>query len=133
MTVQRFVALALPKNASQPPVYPIPTIPIEPARQAAVAEKFQVKTDGNILALCPGAEYGPAKRWPAEHFAELARKKIADGWQVWLFGSEKDRTVTEEINQIAADHASILPAARSWTRRSICCRWPPRWSATIPA
>jgi heptosyltransferase-2 len=101
MTVQRFVALALPKNASQPPVYPIPVIPIEPARQAAVAEKFQVKTDGNILALCPGAEYGPAKRWPSEHFAELARKKIADGWQVWLFGSEKDRVVTEEINQKA--------------------------------
>jgi heptosyltransferase-2 len=101
MTVQRFVALALPKNASQPPDYPVPAIPIEPVRQAAAAAKFQVKTGGNILALCSGAEFGPAKRWPAEHFAELARKKIEDGWQVWLFGSEKDRTVTAEINQKA--------------------------------
>ncbi|MEC4748384.1 lipopolysaccharide heptosyltransferase II [Methylomicrobium sp. Wu6] len=99
MTVQRFVALGLPKNAGQPPAYPIPSIPTDPARQAAVVEKFQIKAGGNILALCPGAEYGPAKRWPTEHFAELARKKIADGWQVWLFGSEKDRAVTEEINQ----------------------------------
>lgn len=99
MTVQRFMALAMPKNASLPPDYPIPAIPIDPARQAAAAEKFQVKTGGNILALCPGAEYGPAKRWPSGHFAELARKKIADGWQVWLFGSEKDRAVAEEINQ----------------------------------
>jgi heptosyltransferase-2 len=99
MTVQRFVALAFPNDAPQPPAYPIPVIPQDPARQAAVAEKFQVKTGGRILALCPGAEYGPAKRWPAGHFAALARKKIADGWQVWLFGSEKDRGVTEEINQ----------------------------------
>jgi len=99
MTVQRFVALALPKNAAQPPVYPTPSIPIDPERQAAVIEVFQIQTGANILALCPGAEYGPAKRWPSGHFAELARKKIAEGWQVWLFGSEKDRAVTGEINQ----------------------------------
>jgi heptosyltransferase-2 len=101
MTVQRFVALALPKNAAQPPVCPVPAIPTDPARQKAAAEKFRVETGGNILALCPGAEYGPAKRWPAKHFAELARRKIADGWQVWLFGSEKDREVTAEINRMA--------------------------------
>ncbi|MGJ0486202.1 MAG: lipopolysaccharide heptosyltransferase II [Methylomicrobium sp.] len=101
MTVQRFVALALPKNASQPPDYPIPAIPLDPARQMAVVEKFQVETGVNILALCPGAEYGPAKRWPSGHFAELARTKIADGWQVWLFGSEKDKAVAAEINQMA--------------------------------
>jgi len=99
MTVQRFVALALPKHAAQPPACPAPSIPIDPARQAAVIETFQIQTGGNILALCPGAEYGPAKRWPTEHFAELARQKIADGWQVWLFGSEKDRAVTGEIKQ----------------------------------
>lgn len=99
MTVQRFVALALPKSAAQPPAYPIPVIPLDPARLAAAAEKFHLQTGGNILALCPGAEYGPAKRWPTDHFAELARTKIADGWQVWLFGSEKESVVAEEINQ----------------------------------
>ncbi|WP_374090914.1 lipopolysaccharide heptosyltransferase II [Methylomicrobium lacus] len=101
MTVQRFVALASPKNAEQPPAYPIPTLPIDPAQQAAVTETFQIQAGGNILALCPGAEYGPAKRWPSGHFAELARRKLAEGWQVWLFGSEKDRAVTGDINQKA--------------------------------
>lgn len=105
MTVQRFVALALPKGAPQPPDCPVPAIPLDPARQAAVAEKFRISTGGNILALCPGAEYGPAKRWPSGHFAELAREKLGGGWQVWLFGSEKDRPVTEEINRLAGGHS----------------------------
>jgi heptosyltransferase-2 len=52
----------------------------------------------NILALCPGAEYGPAKRWPASYYAEVARHKIAQGWQVWLFGSDKDKAAAEQIN-----------------------------------
>jgi heptosyltransferase-2 len=101
MTVQRFVALALPNGALQPPDCPVPAIPLDPARQAAVAERFGIKPGGNILALCPGAEYGPAKRWPAGHFAELAREKLGAGWQVWLFGSEKDKEVTAEINRMA--------------------------------
>ncbi|WP_394813077.1 lipopolysaccharide heptosyltransferase II [Methylobacter psychrophilus] len=51
-----------------------------------------------ILALCPGAEYGAAKRWPASYYAQVARQKIAEGWQVWLFGSDKDSAAAEQIN-----------------------------------
>ena len=54
-----------------------------------------------MLALCPGAEYGAAKRWPAECFGELARIRHADGWEVWLFGSEQDRSVCAEVNVAA--------------------------------
>jgi heptosyltransferase-2 len=50
-----------------------------------------------VAAFCPGAEYGPSKRWPARHFAALARKLAALGYAVWLFGSEKDRAIGEEI------------------------------------
>jgi heptosyltransferase II len=53
-----------------------------------------------VLGLCPGAEYGPAKRWPVEYFAELAQKKLSEGWEVWLFGSERDVPVTHAIDKL---------------------------------
>src|SRR3989441_12770113 len=50
-----------------------------------------------IAAFCPGAEYGPSKRWPARHFAALARRLAALGYAVWLFGSERDRAIGEGV------------------------------------
>ncbi|MBI2315656.1 MAG: lipopolysaccharide heptosyltransferase II, partial [Betaproteobacteria bacterium] len=50
-----------------------------------------------VAVLCPGAEYGPAKRWPAAHFAGLARALAGRGFSVWIIGSEADRAVGEEI------------------------------------
>ena len=98
MTVQRFVALALPKEAEFPDQFPIPILAIEKDKQEAVARQFKISLSDKILALCPGAEYGPAKRWPVSHYVEIAQEKIAQGWQVWLFGSEKDVAVAEKIN-----------------------------------
>ncbi|MGZ5001504.1 MAG: lipopolysaccharide heptosyltransferase II [Methylomonas sp.] len=99
MTVQRFVALGLPVDALTPPPCPKPALAISKDRQQAVIDKFKLMTAAPILALCPGAEYGPAKRWPIKHYAEVAKRKLDQGWQVWLFGSEKDKTDSEQINQ----------------------------------
>jgi heptosyltransferase II len=101
MTVQRFVALGLPDSVLMPPEYPVPAIFIDQNKQNAVAEKFTITRSDKILALCPGAEYGAAKRWPASYYAEVARHKIAQGWQVWLFGSDKDKEPAEQINREA--------------------------------
>ncbi len=96
MTVQRFVALASEKQALD---YPIPKLVIDKQKQKIVRDKFNLQITDKILALCPGAEYGPAKRWPADYYAQIAKEKIQQGWQVWLFGSAKDVEVAEQINQ----------------------------------
>jgi heptosyltransferase-2 len=101
MTVQRFVALGLPADTSMPPECPKPALTISKDRQQAVIDKFKLTPAPEILALCPGAEYGPAKRWPIEHYAEVAKHKLDQGWQVWLFGSEKDKADSEQINKAA--------------------------------
>ena len=48
--------------------------------------------------LVPGAEYGPAKRWPTSHFATLAQTLAQrTGRAVVLLGSSKDAPVCDEI------------------------------------
>jgi len=103
MTVQRFVALALPATEKQVPDCPTPTLEIDKNNKQQVAEKFNLDLSNRVLALCPGAEYGPAKQWPATHYAELAKDKLTEGWNVWIFGSDKDKAIAEQINQLAGN------------------------------
>jgi heptosyltransferase II len=50
------------------------------------------------IALCPGAEYGPAKRWLPERFAETAAAISAQSNAHWvLFGTERDAPIGEII------------------------------------
>lgn len=104
MTVQRFVALGVEEHELADFQCPLPKLQINPQQLAATCAKFSLASrPKKILGLCPGAEYGPAKCWPAEHFAAVARNKMQAGWDVWLFGSAKDWVVAEEINRATGD------------------------------
>ena len=96
--VDRYTALAHPTQADFNEHSDNPRFTISPESRAAALAKYGLNTDKPVLAFCPGAEYGPAKRWPVRHFAELGRRYLAEGWQVWLFGSQKDFDIAEEIN-----------------------------------
>jgi heptosyltransferase II len=57
------------------------------------------------LGLCPGAEYGPAKRWLPERFAEVAAKISAQSSAQWiLFGTKNDAAVGNQIAAAIGDH-----------------------------
>jgi heptosyltransferase-2 len=99
-TVQRFVALAAPSTINSLPICPTPVFKIKPDRQQQLIQQYHLPENQKILALCAGAEYGEAKRWPVSHYAQVARDKLNNGWQVWLFGSAKDQAVANEINQL---------------------------------
>ncbi|MDH5750904.1 MAG: lipopolysaccharide heptosyltransferase II [Deltaproteobacteria bacterium] len=49
------------------------------------------------VVLAPGAEYGPAKQWPDEHYRETARALADAGWPVVVAGLAKDRELGAEI------------------------------------
>ncbi len=100
-TVERFVCLGLEKNQSLPEILPNPQLISAPAAPLEVLSRLGIKlTKNKILGLCPGAEYGEAKRWPVEYYVEIANEVLNNGWQVWLFGSDKDMPITKQINQL---------------------------------
>jgi len=59
---------------------------------------------GLVVAICPGAEYGPAKRWPVENFVAVARHFIATRKaKIVLLGAKGDQSVAEEfVRQLPA-------------------------------
>ena len=98
----RFAALALPAGTSLPASLPHPALDSTTAQQQLLLARLGIDTSKPAVAFCPGAEYGPAKRWPERHFATLARLLAARGCAIWLVGSPKDHAVAETIAQGAA-------------------------------
>lgn len=115
MTVQRFVALAHDQGSRELPQIMPPHLLVNPDNAQAAMTKLglQQEPSASLLALCPGAEYGEAKRWPAEYYAELARQHVQKGGRVWLFGSDKDLPVCNEIAAIAGEGCHNLAGQTS--------------------
>lgn len=115
MTVQRFVALGRDKSAPAPPAreLPIPALHSNSEQTAATMTTLGLTAEPKVLALCPGAEFGASKKWPAVHYAELAQHYLAQGWQVWLLGSDSDIRSCTEINQQIGNQAKVLAGLTS--------------------
>ncbi|OAM26040.1 MULTISPECIES: lipopolysaccharide heptosyltransferase II [Eikenella] len=101
LMVDRYTALAYPKHQPFEPRPDFPRLAIDKASRQAALAKHGLNAERPIAAFCPGAEYGPAKRWPPRHFAELAKRYAAEGCQIWLFGSAKDFPIAEEVQQLS--------------------------------
>ena len=112
--VQRYAALAGPLPAILPQAHLSSTV----EQQQAVRRALNLPLDAAPVIFCPGAEYGPAKRWPAQHFAALARLVATPQNPVWLVGSAKDAAVGEEIVR-AAEGAALNLCGRSSLEQAI--------------
>ncbi|WP_312055955.1 ADP-heptose--LPS heptosyltransferase RfaF [Pantoea brenneri] len=101
LMVERYVALAYdtPVASAQQLPQPLlwPKLQVEEQEKIQTAAQFQLSATRPVIGFCPGAEFGPAKRWPHYHYAALAQQLIAEGFQIVLFGSAKDRPTGEEI------------------------------------
>lgn len=96
--VQRFVALAMEKgNIPSLDDCPVPRLRVDQQARVVALEALGLSLEKPILALCPGAEYGRAKRWPPAHYAAVARYFRARGYQIWVFGGPNDREITRLV------------------------------------
>jgi heptosyltransferase-2 len=88
-TAKKFVALGLADGAPVKDLqYPELNISLE--NQQAVMQRMNLGQDKPVVAMMPGAEYGPAKCWPLASFAKLSNSLINAGYTVWVLGSAND-------------------------------------------
>ncbi len=74
-----------------------PELSVDHANQAKVLEDNAIAADVPLIACMVGAEYGPSKQWPVEHFASLIKMLKQQGMNVCLLGSAKDIEVGQQI------------------------------------
>lgn len=121
LMVERYAALAYPKTNMKSshciPAIPWPKLQIDLNNQQQALIELNLNIQKPIVSLCPGAEFGPSKRWPEQHYAEVARHQIELGKQVWIFGSAKDIPVAEAIRHYLPtelqEHCHILAGKTS--------------------
>ncbi|WP_281646428.1 lipopolysaccharide heptosyltransferase II [Parendozoicomonas sp. Alg238-R29] len=97
LMIERFIALAFPPASQLPEQLPSPSLKANTENRDQARHRLNLTNTQPVLALCPGAEFGLAKRWPERHYAEVAKQKLLEGWQVWLLGSAKDKPGNDEI------------------------------------
>ena len=106
-TVKRFIALGLPQDEGELPLPPRPSLRTDVENLRSAVQRLGLTPTAATVAIMPGAEYGPAKRWPAHRFGALAARLAGAGSQVWLLGSESERNLGEEV-RVAADHEGVI-------------------------
>ncbi len=113
MMVQRYLALAR-SSPDAPLVEPVlwPRLMVNEDNRQSLLDRLRLHTHEPVIVLAPGAQYGPAKQWPVEHFAALARGLIRDGYKVWLMGSARDEPIADQIAQ-ACDGSALNLCGRT--------------------
>ena len=108
LMAERYAQLAEKPGAELQRPLPAVQLRTDPINTARTTARLELDRSRPVAVFCPGAEYGPAKRWPAQHFAALARALTARGYAVWLIGSTKDAEAGEEIRSQSGETCKNL-------------------------
>lgn len=97
--VRHYAALAYAPGAAPPDQLPMPRLENDLNAARRTLDRFALDARVPLIAFCPGAEYGPAKRWPTEHFAVLARllRQSFPYAQIVVLGTQKDAALGQAI------------------------------------
>ena len=108
LMVERFAHLAAPRGTALDGPLPNPRLQVAPAERDLLMAQLGLVRPSRLICFCPGAEYGPAKRWPPHHFGELAAALSAEGGTAWIVGSSRERDLGEAIREHSAGVAVNL-------------------------
>jgi heptosyltransferase-2 len=92
-----------------------PRLEVTAGEVATVKKRFEFPGGVPLFGLNPGAEYGPAKRWPRERFVAAAvelQRRTNCHW--WIFGGKADEL-------LASGMAGEIVAAKAGPPESVRC------------
>jgi heptosyltransferase-2 len=118
-------ALSNPSRSHRPPMslhyfalsnaqstsVPQPQLSLSSEALVSIKQKLQsLKEHTKLFVICPGAEYGPAKQWPTEHYAELAKKLAQEDPHhlVLILGSKKESPLGEQISTLSTHTQQVI-------------------------
>lgn len=95
-TVKKFLALGLsPEDVMFKP--PEPRLRVDEANRQRLLAELHLHCERIVVALMPGAEYGPAKQWPLEYYAQLIVQLEKKNIQTWILGSAREKAAADNI------------------------------------
>ena len=106
--IREYLHLAAALGANPEPV--APQLFVSPGEIEAAKKKFGLEEITQpIFGLNPGAEYGPAKRWPVERFIAAAKEIQQRTSCAWiLFGGKNDAPIAKQIDSaLRTPHSAI--------------------------
>jgi len=106
LMVQRFLALGSSPIADEPIPWETykPVLVVNPTQIKDTLRKLSLQfSEKPLLVLCPGAAFGPSKQWPAQYFAEIAKHKYREGWQICLLGAQGDQVTAQAIQNLTGN------------------------------
>ncbi|MEN8130661.1 MAG: lipopolysaccharide heptosyltransferase II [Pseudomonadota bacterium] len=119
LLVRHYAALAYPPGQSQAlGNIPSPRLNVDERCRQDLIERLQLSLDRPIIVFAPGAQYGPAKQWPGEYFAQLAQRLQNEGFQIWVVGSGQDIEICRHITRATGD-ATLNLCARTSLQEAI--------------
>jgi len=108
LMVERFAQLAEKPGTELPRPLRAPRLAVNPLAVSRTLSDLGLDEVTRLAVFCPGAEFGPAKRWPERHFAALAQRLTADGYDIWMVGSIDDFPTGDAIAEAGGGRARNL-------------------------
>jgi len=96
LMIEQFAKLGNKSSEVNKPL-PFPSLRIDSKNLEVKLKDFNIDSHKPSLAICPGAEFGPAKKWPANYYAEVCNEYLYKKWNVLVFGSINDEITGSHI------------------------------------
>ena len=109
LMVEKFSCLSINPLVDNNYEIPWPSLRVDLINLSKLLKKYSFEQSHESIAICPGAEFGPSKRWPANYYAEVIRHYLSKNWQVFILGSKNDLPVAKAIeDQVPPENKALL-------------------------